>query len=606
MQKLAAVTATTLALAVLIQWIAPTVVEYPVPTGEMFAVATTAGTAVVDLPPAESGSQYLLVVGNTSTDPTARRVTLLAEPIEQVERLPQAYVPRLEPKPLTPKIPQATTVVSRSLPLPERTFWLLVTGGESANPQSYRPIVGCLAGEGPSVRVYVDRDDRVDVRVVEAIVNLYEHSVQPTVSQHLGLPLDVDGDGVFTIFLTSWLDRLEGGRLSLGGMVRPSDFSTSLAPPFSNRADVLYLNSNVRVGAHLETLLAHELAHAVTCSGRQREAFLWSAAPSEEVWLNEAISHVVENLQSNNWSNLDYRVASYLVTPESAPLVVSDYRAAGLGRDPAARGSTYLFLRWCVDHYGPGLLSRLIYSRRSGIDNLEYVTGEPFDELYRRFSVDLFLASARHEAQSEAPSHGSIARVDLGRPLENWGLAGPRYDMWDLQGGQSLERQVSLKGTTSRHFVVVASPDGARRIRVESEPGCELQVTLVRLPDATPRLQLQVVDASDGGWRLLVRETGGKRVHLTHAAWQAVAQADNRGSRPAHQLLKSDRLSELFDAVEVAPHGKLLGQPVSFTGMPRGPVTVWVAGIDEDGRRTAGWTTLDLSASQMQLARWQR
>ena len=61
-------------------------------------------------------------------------------------------------------------------------------------------------------------------------------------------------------------------------------------------------------------------------------------------------------------SNIDYRVSAFLTRPERYQLVVDDYYAADLFRSHGSRGSTYLFLRWCADRYGPDLVPALVHS----------------------------------------------------------------------------------------------------------------------------------------------------------------------------------------------------------------------------------------------------
>lgn len=599
MRRISVVAVTTLALVLVMHWIAPPVIEYPLASGQLYGVPVAGDEALVDLPPADQGRQYLLVVGNAAPDTETRQITIGVQEVDEVEQAPQFVVRPLSSSRLASSIP-SMPAPQPTPPQKQRTFWLPVTGGSLENPHTFRQIDSLLMGEGPNVRVYVDRDDAVPASTIDAIVRRFEATILPTTEHYLGRPADLDGDGVFTIVLTSWLGRLDGGRTSIGGMVRPADYLDHLEPPFSNRADLLYLNANVRPGAHLETLLAHELSHAVTCSARSSRGFFGRSAPSEETWLNEAIAHVAENLHSPNWSNLDYRVASYLAAPETSPVVVADYRAAGLWRDPGARGSTYLFLRWCVDQYGPGLLSRLVHSQASGIHNLELATGEPFEHLFRRFSVDLFQRATWNEGLVVRPvdvKH-ELPPVDLGSPLENWGLAGPRHETWDLAGDDHVDRQVELKGTTSRHFVLLANPRSAMRVRIEAEEGAQLQVTLVRLPDSLPRLRVDVVRAGDEGWRMQVREAVGTEVEVTHVGWHAFGS--QLTERPAHRCLSDEQLSELFDRAVVSTD-KLLTHPTQFAGMPRGPLLVWVAGRDALGRRTSGWTSLDLTTPNWQL-----
>ena len=79
-----------------------------------------------------------------------------------------------------------------------------------------------------------------------------------------GRARDVDGDGRFTVLMSSWLTRLAGGRHAVDGFVRGADFDATLAAPFGNRCDMMYLSTALEPGPHLRTVLAHEYTHAVT------------------------------------------------------------------------------------------------------------------------------------------------------------------------------------------------------------------------------------------------------------------------------------------------------------------------------------------------------
>ena len=70
-------------------------------------------------------------------------------------------------------------------------------------------------------------------------------------------------------------------------------------------------------------------------------------------------------------------MSAFLSRPERYQLVVEDYYAADLFRSHGNRGSTYLFLRWCVDQFGPDLLPTLVESQLRGVANLEEATGAP-------------------------------------------------------------------------------------------------------------------------------------------------------------------------------------------------------------------------------------
>jgi len=598
MRRLAARIAVGLALAAIVHYTMRSKVHFPLPPEELYAVATEANQTTFDLPLTDAREQYLLVVSNVARELENRKISLAVEPVDNVALLPYSHVDALAPCPLrsdpgfyTSTI--VTPVTYTSHEAKRRTFWLHVGGSSTENPGAYRKIDAQLQGRGQYVRVYVDRDDRLPPRTVDAIIEQFDHSIRPMAVKSLGLPKDIDGDGTFAVLVTGWLGRLDGGAVSLGGMVNPNDFETTLEAPFSNQADVLYLNANVRPGRHLETLLAHEFAHAISCSGRQDHRPLLFASAKEESWLSEAISHVAENLESDNWTNLDHRVARFLETPDQTPLVVANYRSAGLWRAAGPRGSTYLFLRWCVDHYGTGLLPALIYSSRSGIANIEAATGEPFEELYRHFASDLFLRTIETSEHSTANSSCvDLPRIDLASPLGKWGLAGPRYDSWELSDPATAEREFQLRGTTSRYFIVSSSKIGPRRIHIASSPGSRLQVTLVRLPDALPQLHLETIPTDHGKWKLVLSNSSGTPLELSHVAWDGV---DNRSgdSHRSPRCFTEDQLMTMFDDACLPGGGELVGQPQERPNWSSEPVTVQVVARDPQGRRVTAWATLN-------------
>ena len=103
------------------------------------------------------------------------------------------------------------------------------------------------------------------------------------------------------------------------------------------------------------------------------------------------MAHLAEDLNGFSTSNIDYRVSAFLSRPEQYQLVVDDYYAANLFRSHGNRGSTYLFLRWCADRFGPDLLPALVSSNRRGTANLESATGSSFASLFRQWSLALYL-----------------------------------------------------------------------------------------------------------------------------------------------------------------------------------------------------------------------
>lgn len=350
-----------------------------------------------------------------------------------------------------------------------REFFLHVTDGALDDTRSYARVRARKVGEGERVRVYLDAQQahtEIAPQLVAEIISLMDDEIGPATEASLGTHRDVDGDGKLAILLTAWLGKLQGGQTSVNGFVRSSDFRDDVKAPFGNRSDVMYLNSAVRPGEQLRALLAHEYTHAVCFSRRLPAESTPNGLPEEEDWLNEAIAHVAENLHDSGWSNLDYRVHQFLGETQRYPLVVRDYYRAGLWRDHGCRGATYLFLRWCVDHFGEDVLRDLMQNPVTGTKNLEWATGRRFSDMYRNWTVDLLLAG--------------YSSINLQGRLGQYDLTGPHCETWSVA---QPSREIELRGTTTAYFEL-ANPSGTdiRRIRAQSETGSRLQLTLVRIP----------------------------------------------------------------------------------------------------------------------------
>ncbi|MCA1685028.1 MAG: hypothetical protein LC745_03405, partial [Planctomycetia bacterium] len=378
--------------------------------------------------------------------------------------------PATAPRPLPPVAEPAA-----GMPAKCRTFHLMVRDGDVASASNYRAVGGTLRAVGRRVQVYVDDDDAgaVGPGVLSDLVATFDDRVFPVAARQFGQARDVDGDGRFTVLMSSWLTRLAGGRHAVDGFVRGADLEVSLAPPFSNHCDMMYLSTSLEAGPHLRTVLAHEYTHAVTFSAK---AFPGHAArepgPEEEGWLDEAIAHLVEDLHGFSRSNLSYRVSAFLSRPERYRLVVEDYFAADLFRSHGNRGGTYLFLRWCVDRFGPGLIPALIRSDRVGVANLEAATGSTFADLYRAWSVALFFTGF----DTSKPGESGFRAVDVRAPFDGWDLAGPRT-FPVAPGPQDVAW--SSAGTASRYLIVGPTPGGATEVTVSAPTEAGLQVTAV-------------------------------------------------------------------------------------------------------------------------------
>ena len=431
-----------------------------------------------------------------------------------------------------------------------------------------------LRATGRRCQVYVDHafphPESLQPTVDDA-VRTFDDAVYPEARRRLGCCLDVDRDGRFTLFFSSRLDRL-AGNAALSGFVRSADFYRDLAAPFGNRADMMYLNTDLQPGPYLRTVLAHEYTHAVVCSEHVFGDYLPGVVrQDEESWLGEALAHAAEDLHGFSRANLDYRVSAYLSDPPHYPLVEADYYAAGLWRTHGCRGATYLFLRRCLDRDGPDLLARLVQSNLAGTANLEAATGKPFAELFRDWTTATALAADLH-----GPYGGRL-------------LCGPRYRQVALDGGRG---DVDLAGTSAAYLLLHSAGGGRSRITVTADAEAELQVSLIRLPEGTGRLTLHREPGSRSGTCRLKLTAHDGEVTLEDAAWERRTPTQNRpedtswrDDRPAGETARSWFGPTRLKAGETRTSGDL---PLPADA-DREPVLFKVLGRDEKGRAVAAW-----------------
>jgi hypothetical protein len=570
--------------------------------GEPASIAVRDGRASFRVPTTGPSSEVLVVVSALSraggTFPiriTARSADHASVPILAGDQRSRTPVKRAAqtPRPLK-RQPR------RGLPPRERLFSMMVRDGDAGSPSNYTSIRGVLKGVGHQLQVYVASEDVADVdqALVKDLITTFDDRIHPLAATRFGEARDVDGDGRFTILLSSWLDRLGNGRHAVDGFVRVADLDPAFTSPFGNQCDMMYLSTALKSGPYVRTVLAHEYMHAVIFSqklpsGRQ------SASPvlEEEGWLDEAIAHLAEDLYGFSTSNIDYRVSAFLSWPERYQLVVDDYYAANLFRSHGNRGSTYLFLRWCADRHGPDLLPALVSSSRRGTANLESATGSSFASLFRMWSLALYLSGLEPGLPDRALSDEGYRVMDLRSPHEEWELAGPRYERLSPDGSA---HRWSAAGTSSHYVVVDGSRSSAVEIEVAGAPGAQLQVTALPLGSALASLDLSLFKSTgpEGELRVRarVRERHGVQVQLSALSWEPlVPSANPRAAGVRHGRLDMLGIAATFGTSLIPADGELRSQPICLPGVSSqtGPVVVKVIGTDANGRRIAAWAEVN-------------
>jgi hypothetical protein len=581
------------------------------------------------VPTSQPDDKFFLIVGSASVHGNAFRVSIQTEAVDETAIITASTISAKKAKqevteitenksnsslfPLFSPVPvfrPRHEQVSESEyppadePLRTRNFYLFVKERDFCDPQSYVTVTGELQGVGRHCQVYVDRDygNRSELQpTVDDVIQTFDKEVYPRACRSLGRAADVDRDGRFTILLTPWLGKLSDGKVSLGGFVRGSDFFRDLAPPFGNRCDMMYLNTDLRPGPTLRTILAHEYTHAIIFSEHMFGSYQPQAPrQDEEGWLNEGLAHVVEDLHGYSWSNLDYRISAFLSAPARYQLVVSDYFGAGLFRSHGHRGAAYLFLRWCCDRYGDSLLKELVQTNLTGTANLEAATHASFSELFREWTISLALSGTSIGFEPEIRNSKSEHTVDIRRPLGGRLLCGPRFEELALSGGK---QEVHLLGTSAAFFLLHSPAKVGSRLTIATEPDSNLQVTLIRLPEQTGRLSVRVESqdvrpVSPGCQTVrLVVTAHDQDLALEHAAWERLVPTANRPEDTSYLPAAVDRsgdgtmLQSWFGDLHLKAGETRISGAISLphAGTPDESWVFKVSGTDSAGHHLSAW-----------------
>jgi hypothetical protein len=366
---------------------------------------------------------------------------------------------------------------------------------------------------------------------------------------------------------------------------------------------MMYLSSALKPGAHLRTIMAHEYMHAVVYARKSRaRKSCRNSVIEEEGWLDEAMAHLAEDLHGFSTTNIDYRVSAFLNQPERYQLVVDDYYAADLFRSHGNRGSTYLFLRWCADCFGPALLPSLASSDLRGIANLEAATGATFAALFRRWSVNLYESgrSGSDSSRNQQPTRVEVRRRAPHDSGDEWKLAGPRFAR--VAPGSPACEWLAL-GTTAHYVVIDGANSPYAEIEVSGPREAELQVTAMPLGADLAKLDLdvqKVPGAAGLSLRVHLRERNGFPVQLSALSWEPQAPSGSSArSASSSGRLDPRELAAVFGDNQIPGHGEMVSRPISLpagaVGGGNGPLIVKVMGTDAAGRRVVAWAQVDLA-----------
>jgi hypothetical protein len=349
----------------------------------------------------------------------------------------------------------------------------------------------------------------------------FDTLIAPVADAAFGAPTDIDVNGKVVVFFTRAVNELTptGASFYYGGFFHPRDLLPKQlygAPycPGSNEREMFYMlvpdpsgaiNGNSRSASFVDTLtigvLAHEHQHLVNFA---RRAFVNDAFIDEEVWLNEGLSHIAEELVFHRATGTAPRqnigAASFGTQPFDE--LFARYMAPNFGRlrvfledpqtfspysswdDLGTRGAAWAFLRYAADQRGSAdadVWMRLVNSRVAGFDNLADVFGPNVAQMMHDWTVAMY-------ADDHVPS------VDAMHANPSWNFraaypamptAARSYPLVDAVRTLSSDvpHTLSLRGGSAAYlrFGVTAGKEASVRVTSNgSVPPPVVQATIVR------------------------------------------------------------------------------------------------------------------------------
>jgi len=315
----------------------------------------------------------------------------------------------------------------------------------------------------------------------------------PVDTAAFGTPGDLDGNGRVIIFYTKAVNEMTPANSSsyVGGFFYARDLFPKTATPSaqacagSNYAEMFYMlvadpngvvNGNKRTKDLITktsvATLAHEFQHLISAS--RRLYVLNTGNYDEDVWLNEGLSHIAEELtfyraaglapranltvpalqtssravnafNTYNLSNTN-RYHAYLVSADAN----SPYDGNDNGDDVETRGAIWAFLRYAADRKNgddQALWFNLVNNTRLGMDNLSTALGVDATVWMRDWQASVYLddTAAGTQARYQQPSWNfrNLINTLYGvttYPLQAHSLAQPTTNVNLATGAASFDK----------------------------------------------------------------------------------------------------------------------------------------------------------------------
>lgn len=382
-----------------------------------------------------------------------------------------------------------------------------------------------LRYEGAYVLIYVDEAAPAGFSQSEiaAIGELFDATFYALGRGAFGAESDIDGNNRVVVLMTQLINQLTpSAECSTKGFVTGYFFGFDLSSVSSNsnRGEVFYslvpdaggtvscAHSVDQVKRLVPPTFVHEFQHMISFN----QHVLVRNGAAEEVWLNEGLSHIAEELVSKHYETrypppLGRSNPAQLFPDSSQGFITGnlinayDYLAASTQHSVTTfddfgsleeRGAAWLFLRWLGDQKGEGIYGRLVQTGLTGIANVEAQANESFSRLFGDFGIATWTDSLPGRPREAIPSRYRFSSRNLRRIFARLNQTGAVTREYPIQltplacGAQQADSMV--QGTSAYYRLDTGSNCAESDVRLGTRDGRALpstlrpQLSLFRLP----------------------------------------------------------------------------------------------------------------------------
>ena len=326
---------------------------------------------------------------------------------------------------------------------------------------------------------------------------LFDQQLYDLAVRTFGSETDIDGNGRLVVLLTPLVNALTPpAECGSDGFVTGFFYGADLNPRSrsGNRGEIFYAlvaddqgtrscsHSKEQIHRLVPATFVHELQHMISYG----QHVVARGGSDEDVWLNEGLSHIAEELASRifeeRYPHPAGRASLDQLFPDSAqgfvvPNFINAYQylrqpwshslteESGMGT-LRQRGAAWLFLRWLGDQKGEGIYSRLVQTSRTSVTNLEFEAGESFHTLFGDFALAIVADGIGGSRRDDLPARYRFFSRNLRqvfqRFVEQTPSLGPTFPVPQRVLQFELSSQGNLRRSSMAYFRHTTPPGSAR------------------------------------------------------------------------------------------------------------------------------------------------